>query len=90
MRVHQIPNGQYVDLDHVLAVGQVTIHSWGGGSFDLVLAFHDKPFSVYFPDPIPIDWETETLDQSKKEQVQARMELRRQDFVNAWKGQESG
>jgi len=92
MRVIKTDRG-YIDMDHVLAVGEPYDYTQGLWGFDVTMAFLDKPKQMlYYPEQLgcphirPSDkWDKEV---GPYKTMMEAMTKKRDEFVRLWKGEE--
>lgn len=88
MRVVKTDRG-YIDMDHVLMVGEPYDFTQGLWGFDVTLAFLDKPKQMlYYPEDLGVKHPPASVgisDKKWRESVSAALTTKRDEFVALWK-----
>lgn len=86
MRVKKTDRG-YVDMEHVLAVGEPYEFQHGMWGFDVTLAFLDRPKQMlYYPEQLEVgDLNEPFRSIPTKQRILEAMTKKRDEFVALWK-----
>jgi hypothetical protein len=88
MRVHKTDRG-YIDMDHVLAVGEPYYYTQGLYGFDVTMAFLDKPKQMlYHAEDLDLKFHESAHGNSLDRILWTITENKIKPFVAVWKGQE--
>lgn len=86
MRVVKTDRG-YIDMDHVLAVGEPYDYKQGLWGFDVTMAFLDVPKQMlYYPEDLGVEY-GDDREQGWRLCMTAAVAAKRDEFVALWKGE---
>lgn len=87
MRVVKTDRG-YIDMEHVLAVGEPYYYTQGLYGFDVTLAFQDKPKQMlYYAEDLGLKSHYHSDGNSEERILYDLREKKLEPFVKLWKGE---